>query len=419
MSPQPNHKGFTLVELIVVMAIFIVVIILAGDSFNMVLTQASKLFRSEESSIEGVVGLEMFRYDLGQAGFGLASEVSSVGWSGEAAAGQSLALNDPFTGAPPRPIAALERSASGCAATTSETPDSQGYLLQACSDYLALKGTTLGTAAASKRWTFLNISSVGTYPNTWSATANNPQANDSVIVLSGVLTSSSKAMTLQPDTANNKFYFTYAANGFTAFDGTSYSLLNVYGVGSGTLRMPFNRADYFVATPPSSATQAASRCASGTGILYKAAVGHSDGLLTYMPLMDCVAGMQIVLGWDTDGDGMIDTWSNADGSVASGTGTAATIQSALSSPASADSPNLSAVNTGLSIRSGLKMVKIYILAQNGRKDTGYTSPSPITIGEDDETALTYSLDVAAKGWSNYRWKLYRVVVVPKNLPVNQ
>jgi len=185
------------------------------------------------------------------------------------------------------------------------------------------------------------------------------------------------------------------------------------------LRMPFNRTDYFVATPPSTKVQQATHCAPGTGILYKAVLKHADGLLNYIPLLDCVAGMQVVLGWDTDGDGLIDTWSNADGSAVVGTASITAIQAALKSPSDTSSPNLSIVGTTLNIRTGLKMIKVYILAQNGKKDSNYTSPSPIVIGEDDETALTYSLDISAKGWSNYRWKLYRIVVIPKNLLVNQ
>jgi hypothetical protein len=100
----------------------------------------------------------------------------------------------------------------------------------------------------------------------------------------------------------------------------------VYGVApkassTNGLGMPFNRADYFVAIPGSS-SQLPSVCAPGTGILYKTTVNHEannpGGKLTYTPLVDCVADMQVVLGWDlwdassnTLGqDGTIDTWSS-------------------------------------------------------------------------------------------------------------
>jgi len=56
-----SRKGFTLVEMIVVMAVFVVVIMITADSFKTILTQMTKITKSEESNIEGVVGLEMFR----------------------------------------------------------------------------------------------------------------------------------------------------------------------------------------------------------------------------------------------------------------------------------------------------------------------------------------------------------------------
>jgi hypothetical protein len=71
------------------------------------------------------------------------------------------------------------------------------------------------------------------------------------------------------------------------------------------------------------------------------------------------------------------------------------------------------------IRNNLKLVKVYVLAQNGRRDPNYTNPSPIVVGDTGETGLTSSYDLAAKGLLNYRWKLYRIVVRPKNLFSNQ
>lgn len=61
-----SKKGFTLVEMLIVTVIFILVIMAASSSFNVLLTQMAKLTKSEESNIEGVVGLEMLRHDLQQ-----------------------------------------------------------------------------------------------------------------------------------------------------------------------------------------------------------------------------------------------------------------------------------------------------------------------------------------------------------------
>ena len=72
----------------------------------------------------------------------------------------------------------------------------------------------------------------------------------------------------------------------------------MYGVDQDTnLRMPFNRADYFISN-----TNAPSRCAPNTGVLEKVVVNQSDGRLTnFLPLVDCVADMQVIFRLDTDG----------------------------------------------------------------------------------------------------------------------
>jgi hypothetical protein len=198
--------------------------------------------------------------------------------------------------------------------------------------------------------------------------------------------------------------------------------------------MPFNRTDYFISLPansegdpePTRVPDVCAKDASGkpnpaVGILYKTTVNHSNGRLTYIPLLDCVADLQVVLGWDMDGNGALDSYTNADGSTCSGLcppsqqvpALANQVQDALAklnNSSSAIFPN---------IRNNLKMVKVYILAQNGRGDPDYVSPSPIIVGDPGETALTRSYDLASKNLLNYRWKLYRIVVRPKNLPSNQ
>jgi hypothetical protein len=167
--------------------------------------------------------------------------------------------------------------------------------------------------------------------------------------------------------------------------------------------MPFNRADYFVARPDKNVP---ARCAPNAGVLYKTVVDHTDGSFIPIPILDCVADMQVVFGWDTDGDGIVDTSSNADGSSVSGTASAGTVQGAMGS---ADS-----------IRGMLKFVKIYLLAQDGAKDSNYSNPSStIIVGDSSETALTKNYDLTVGGtaadWQRYRWKVYRIVVKPKNL----
>ncbi|HEY4745125.1 MAG TPA: PilW family protein, partial [Desulfuromonadaceae bacterium] len=164
-------------------------------------------------------------------------------------------------------------------------------------------------------------------------------------------------------------------------------------------------------------------CAPHTGTLYKANVNQSDGSLDLTtPILDCVADMQVVFGWDLadaggnlvsdpalPGDGQIDTWTNANGSNYRGsitlTPTTYVGDTILPDPGH--------------IRTKLKVVKVYVLAQVGRKDTSYTSPSPIVVGDDTTEAGISSSHVLSADMLNYRWKVYRIVVRPKNLTSNQ
>lgn len=401
-----NHRGFTLVELIVTMAVFIMVIVIAGDSFKTILTQASKLFRSEESNIEGMVGLEILRHDIQQAGFGLFTEPMTISYN-EAVAAPASIYNDAPTNVP-RPLVAGNNLTAA-----SDTGDSGAtYNVLGGTDYLVIKGTSVGRNKVAQKWTYLKYASNDVYPNTWSSNAENFSNNDKVMLLRRQVKASSQTLNVEPGTTGD-FYVPFSAVAFSHLTSVGTSLYTVYGVDdANTLRMPFNRSDYFVARPQD-ASSIPAFCAPNTGVLYKTTVNQSGGKLNYVPILDCVADMQVVLGWDMDGDGVIDTYTNADGSTAIGTGSAASVQAAI-----ANSSNNSAATT-ISIRNNLKMIKVYILAQQGRLDAAYISPSPILVGDTTETSLTKNYNITAAGWQNYRWKVYRIVARPKNLPANQ
>ncbi len=71
LSLRLGQAGFSLIEMVVVTAVFVIVIIVASEAFNRIFSRSNTLSNSEESNVEGVVALEMFRKDLVQAGFGL------------------------------------------------------------------------------------------------------------------------------------------------------------------------------------------------------------------------------------------------------------------------------------------------------------------------------------------------------------
>lgn len=409
-----NSRGFTLIELLVVMAVFIVVIMISADAFKTILTQAAKIFRSEESNIEGVIGLEMMRHDLQQAGFGLYTETNANGYLGEATVSPASSYNETSLTVPPRAVVAGD-NVSAATDSTSLPSDPKGIV--ATTDYLVIKGTSVGRTDASHRWTYLTLASGSVVPNKWVSNAENFASNERVLLLRRTLNATTNSLAIEPDPgsgASTSFYQAYSDVAFQRYS-TNYYKYVIYGLdkAGASPRMPFNRTDYFVARPTANIP---SVCAPNAGILYKTVVNQSDGKLTYYPVLDCVADMQVVFGWDLRNgsspgtDGLIDTWSNADGSRvaqenAAGYASQADVQAALADPAQ--------------IRASLKMIKVYVLAQNGRRDPNYTSPSPITVGDSNQVTLTKSFDVNAMGWQNYRWKLYRIIVRPKNLQANQ
>lgn len=427
---QHSKKGFTLVEMIIVMLIFMLVIMAASSSFNVLLTQMAKLTRLEESNIEGVVGLEMLRHDLQQAGFGLPDAFMEAAPPTYVEA--SIDPADDYNDAPnglPRAVVAGNDLLAG--AEVEDAVDGVTYELLAGTDYLALKGGTLGMDETAQKWTYLPFDSGITglkKPRIWTeAHLNLVKDDDRVIVIKKTIVKSRivNQMIYDP-TAPETYWATFDPDGLAAeFSPTlPEEVFYIYGIrGGADLSMPFNRSDYFVANPDA-ADRRPNYCAPGTGILYKARVAHDEatyaaGALQPMPLLDCVADMQVVFGWDLlDGlgnqgrDGVIDTWSTPLG--AGGTVTAA--------PAA----NLPLVQTALAnndpdllLRDSLKVVKVYLLAQIGRRDQNYQSPATtVVVGNPaaDGISKNYTLTTAMR---NYRWKVYQLVVRPKNLVSNQ
>lgn len=394
-----NCDGFTLIELMVVMVLFVIVMVISAASFNTILTNTVRLFKSEESNIEGVVGLEMLRHDLQQAGYGLYTEPGAS--YGEAVDPLPAANNDAPNNVP-RPLVFLDNMDG--------VQSVDGYTPLAGTDYLSIKGTTASPAAVAQKWTFLNITSTKVRPNSWVSAAENFAPTDNVVVLQKQFGDPPKSTLMNSPSGN--FYYSYNA-GFANMSTAMNGLYSVYGIGSNAAPLfPFNRIDYFVA-PPAAASDTPKFCAPGTGVLYKATLtnqtGAQSGKLNYSPVMDCVLDMQVVLGWDTDGDGVIDTWTSASGTQFLGAG-----------PQSAALSNLmnNSLTTLPNIRSNLKIVKVYLIVQDGRKDNSYVSKSPLSLY--DEMSLTQQNGVAlTPAQLNYRWKLYRIVVRPKNLLANQ
>lgn len=390
-------RGFTLVELIVTMAVFMTVLIIAAESFNTIVTNSSKYSKFEESNIEGMIGLEMMRHDLEQMGFGL-----PWGFGGNLTYAESTVsdniMNDSPSGVP-RPFVGYDNLSSAV---------------------IGIKASTVGTNKASQRWTYIpfqNYSATPRESRPVSLGVNTPQSGDKVIAL---LTSFNSYSTASLRMKGSAFSFDYANSGLdseylpTGDQDTHF----VYGISSGVLRMPFNRADYYVKKTNSVPVF----CAPNTGVLYKATVNHANGGYTEIPLLDCVASMQVVLGWSSNEgtENIQDSIGTYSSLPAINTGNVITMASG--SAAAIDATDIKAWFNGKDakrIREQLKLVKVYVLAQEGKRDAGYTYPSAsILIGGSGETSLTRTYNLTEEQ-RHYRWKLYRIIVKPKNLVSNQ
>jgi prepilin-type N-terminal cleavage/methylation domain-containing protein len=376
-----ENRGFGLVEMMVVMVIFITVIMITTSAFDSIVSRSSGHAKSAQSNIEGIVGLEVFRADLDAIGFGLPWSFSTPVTYSEAniVAYADLDGIDPaadFNDAPSAiPRAILNKSSTSGV------------------DYLVIKSTAVGMNKAAKRWSYLTYSSVsvGGKIKQWGTAADNLVNGDRAITINTTFTTTGSVdRRLVNPTATS---FSFAVSGALAptdfSPGDPSQTFSVYGVTNSSLRMPFNRADYFVHR----AAKIPQRCAPGTGSLYKSPINHSGGGYGGpYPLVDCVLDLQVVFVLDVDNDGNLTYTDN------------------LAGKSAAD------------IRQQLKQVKAYILAQEGQKDRGFTYPAssivvaPAGMGSLGHTWTDTKLtETVGDDWKNYRWKVYEIVVQPKNL----
>jgi len=388
-----KEDGFTLLELMITMITFVIVIASVSSIFLGLLNQFKQQSKIAETSLEGLTGLEILRQDLEQAGYGLPQNVTGIAdGDGDGNLWDEL----------PNYL-----EATGAASAYNDAPQNAPRAIFSGnniglnnSDYLVIKSTYVARNDASKKWTTLRT--VGT--RTWVPDRENVNKNDD-----GTLNNNVRVITLAPGStdANSQSLVSGAAAFSTTFASVTAAPWQptdpnetrlVYGVDPSTnLRMPFNRADYFISN-----ANVPLRCAPGSGVLVKAVVSHDDGDFDsdedgtddFMPLLDCVADMQVVYRFDSNDDGLID--NNTD-NLATLTDT-----------------NGNGIIEAQEIREQVREVRIYILGHEGQRDPNYTYPNnSITVGE---FGLGNNFDLTGiANYQNYRWKIYTIVVNPNNL----
>lgn len=375
-----DDRGFSLVELIVVMAIFVGVMALAGSAFNTLLSQSGKQSRLAEGQIMEVAGLETLRYDIEHAGYALPWSFQGAINYEEAEDATAAAYNDAPSGIPWPLQVGDEAGLNG-------------------TDYLVVKSAMVARNDASGKSSHMGTGDA----RPWRS--DNPLSqfadSDSVVVINPRFQADDPSAAGRELVVNGaEFFANYSAaignsNHLRHFSPDNYPLASkspfffIYGLDTASsVRMPFNRADYFVERP----ANIAMRCAddSEVGVLYKAVVRQDDGEFTRMPLLDCVADFQVVFGLDTNGDGSVDLHQN-----------------------DLDSPSELA-----DVRRQLKEIQVFVLAHEGARDPGFSYPQQkIMVGYAvgaDKFGREFDLaDIT--GWRNYRWKVYSFLVLPKNL----
>jgi prepilin-type N-terminal cleavage/methylation domain-containing protein len=406
------NQGFTIIELMVVMSVFIIVLLITAGTFNTILTKTRVIFGSEESNIEGIVGLEMLRHDLQQAGFGLITDGDSVPAYSEAGNAPYSVYNDTPNKVPRALVTDNELKIDNSAPGSNVT-----------ADYIVIKGTTVGRTKASQRWTYITDSGL---PKRWGSNDFEDRSDKLVAVEQAYDKANNQISRRLVRKSGNDYAFSYYASGAfrdqsgspasNYYTPTGSDRYYLYGITSDSdtnfaLRAPFNRTDYFVRRTNGSIP---SSCSTSTGVLYKATMNHDNsGSFNMIPILDCVADMQIVLGWTTASDPEnhpeANIFTDADGSTVSDT-------SQLNGLSISN-----IMGSAKQVRRRLRLIKVYILVQDGGRDLNFTNTnSAMVVGDPGLASLTKTVDLTKDDdvdghYLHYRWELYRIVVKPKNL----
>jgi len=354
-----RQHGFSLIELLIVMGLLAIVAAMAMDAFTVILKQSGQTMKTVTTEIDQTIGLDILRSDIEQAGFGLPWTFKNSITYAEAASSPASTYNDSPSSAPRAILSGNNVS---------------GQLND--SDYLVIKSTVVAGSDTANKWTY--ISNGATAPKSWGS-PNDLIATDRVIVIKPQYDAMGNSELVMD---SGTFYTTYngIVSGSAFYPTIPQERFIVYGVSaSANLLMPFNRADYYIRRP---LTDMPSYCAPNTGILYKATVNHGDGELTEMPILDCVADMQVVFYL--------------------GTGL---------SP----SNDITAL-TAKQIREQVKDVRVYILFHEGSMDRTYThETSTVTVGEGGNGSTFNLAATIGTDWNRYRWRVITLAVKPKNI----
>lgn len=382
-SVQLGARGLTLVELMVTLVVILIVIASASTAYLKLFASFKVQDKISDTQMDTLVGLEFLRYDIEMAGYGLPQSLGSATYSSEAASSASYTLNPSSLNdslGVPRAFAFRDNNGTNN------------------SDVVAIKSTIANVSDTTKKWSMIYQDGGIWKVKQWDTSDQNFASGERVIVIDD-----NRPRALCGIGANWSPYV-FASGYYTNATGlplpTAINRINlVYGIDPDTNpRMPFNRVDYYLATP-SDSSSFPSRCFSGSYILYRAIIRQSDGTRGPQPLIDCVRDFQMAFGLDTDGDGGVDTWLRGLGSM-----------------------------TPDQIRAQVREVRVFILYQEGQRDDNFQFSGILNLGDEqisnNATFQALSTTVQAGALSTYtpagdalkyRWKIAKLVIKPMNI----
>lgn len=364
MSVPRRNGGFSLIEIMITLVILTLAVAAAGTLFDRILTQFRQQSKITETGIESNLGLQILKKDIESAGDGLPWDVGATAYS--EAAGNPHSLNGAGS-----PLAFSCWNSDNVAS----------------SDYLVVRSIPIAGNATSRKFTSL---STGGLVRTWSDPRENLTNPEHIVVIRpGPAGGDSRTLNFS---GNYSAGPTFAGRNAYA-PPTNATTYLVYGLDPSHSRMPFNRADYYI-----SYDNVPSRCAAGTGVLVKAVVSQEDGTLSELPLLDCVADMQVVFRLDVNGNGSAFTTSDTLTDNVTGLPLTAAQQ-----------------------RTQVSNVCVYVLAHEGQYDRAYVHDvDNVYVGDASiGTGRILSLTPGTHGFDskvlNYRWRLYGMMVRPNTL----
>lgn len=377
MPARSGNKGFTLVEMIIAIAILAIIAAMNSQLLQQMIKGTRQQERVLATQFESALGLEMLRNDLSAAGFGLAENY--LAGCGSCVEGTSSPHNtyDFATGSPPTAIWLGDNTSF-----TGYIPDS---------DYLVIRSTAVALHSVAGKWTYISGARPMVLGDTTLDMQSTPTQNYMIVVQPKTKTNPSVNLVMAGD---NNFAVAYqtAVDLPEAYQPIAPERYIAFGVDDDTVPLrPYNRADYFIQR---TATTSPS-CAPNTGTLMKGVLNADSDDVWPMALVDCVANMQVLFRIDTTGDDVADQTVANLSTLGDGTAFSQTTRAA--------------------VMHQVKEVRVYLLMHEGTYDKGfnYDGSQNIFLGE---SPLGTTIDLGAlvgSNWKHYRWKVYTLSVKPR------